>query len=242
VAEAQLQEQPPARSQTAGQKAAATRRANADKAPKQWAREYAVCVKCGRDDSRHQGKGICERCSRAERRDVKPAEQAPLRGPGKVTAAQQRNVKSMLVVAIAGADALAARVAPLYWTAEDRLQQDETALLVKAIYAELEAWPKALMWIASAAEHGVHVQLAYALVMVALPRLMRRNLVPADVATLLFLAASQPQPPVQPGPDAVPVAAGPAPEPDRHDGNGQVHSGFVPGRDATVHSGFQEQA
>jgi len=237
------------------QKAAATRRANATNASssatpspspssKRWAREFDACLKCGKDDSRHQGKGICERCSRAERRDAKPVERAPLRGgPGKLSAVRARNVKVLITGAIVMADMAAGRLAPVYWTPEDRLQQDETTALVRGVYAELEAQPKLLEWLAAAADQGVHGQLAMALAMIALPRLMRRGVVPPDVAAALAFAFGQPPTPEQqPQPDAVSVEAGPAREPERVERNGQEHSSFVPGRDATVHSGFSEQA
>ena len=251
------QERAPARGPLSpAQKAAATRRSNGQLTaaaraaspgpPKRWAREYDACIECGGTDKEHVGKGLCIRCRdkhRAAGSKKAGGEHAPLRGTAKLSAAKQRNVKSLLVLTVAGLDMGAARLVPQHWTAEDRLQQDETASLVKAIYAELESWPKVIEWIAAAAEQGVHAQLGLAIAMVALPRLVRRNLVPADVAFAVLLATSQAganQP--QPQPDPVPVAAGADGQPDRHDGNGQVYAGFVPGRDAPIHSGVSEQA
>jgi hypothetical protein len=164
-------------------------------------------------------------------------EQVPLRGPAKLSAVAQRNAKTLITIAIAGSDNIAARLVPQHWTAEDRLAQEETVMLVAAVYAATPA--KVLEWLAKAAEQGVYVQLAYAIGMVALPRLVRRGLVPADVALLFFLAANQPQPPAAADQDAATVESGATPEPDRDNGNGQVYAGFVPGRGAPVHGGFQ---
>jgi ribosomal protein S14 len=251
------QEQAPNRAGEPARRAWQTRRANAaaradaggEPPPKRWARDYDACIRCGQTDKDHEGHGLCRRCfnlDRMERTGIsgggnRKKEQPPFRGPSKISAAQARNVKTGLVLAIAGADAIAARAVPQHWTAEDRLQSDETTQLVKAIYAELESWPKALAWLAAAAEQGVHVQLAYAIAMVALPRLMRRGLVPADVAGFIFLAASQPQPGAADGPTAD-VAAGSASQPHRHNGNGQVDASGVPDLIAPLHGGFSEQA
>jgi len=241
-------EQAPARSpaSAAAVKAAATRRAKAgaaDAPPKRWAREFDACIECGQTDKEHVGKGICIRC-RDKHRTTSRHGQAPVRGgTAKLSPQKQRNVKSLLVLTIAGGDAAAARLAPKYWTAEDRLQQDETAALTKAIYAELEAQPKVIEWLARIAEQGVHGQLAYTVAMVALPRLVRRGLVPADVAMALYFAGASAAASGAPaGPAPADVESGPAPVDHRDNGYGQVNVGEFASAGAPIRPGPQEQA
>src|SRR5438270_239460 len=76
------------------------------------------------------------------------------------------------------------------------------------------AGPRALLWLASAAEAGVHVQLAWAIAMIAAPRLARRGVIPPELANALAFAP-------------VFMAAGSTPGSDRANGNGEVNASGV---------------
>ena len=137
-------------------------------------------------------------------------------GSAKLSATQQKQVQTGLTFAVMGMDFGAAAILPKFWeTPADRLQQDEVALLVSALYSELESFPRALLWLASVAEAGVHFQLAYVVAMIAAPRLARHGVISAELAGLIALA---------PLAVSVPVAGGGTPDSVRTNGTGEVAS------------------
>lgn len=143
-----------------------------------------------------------------------PASAARERTPsrrGKLGSDEQKRAKQMLGIILAGLDNGAHAMLPKVWTAEDKLKADEAVMLVGASYDELEALaPDVLRWLAEAAASSVHISFAWAIAMVAVPRLERRGIVPEGTTTLITLAPFY-------------MAAGGAPVRSGPDRNGQEH-------------------
>jgi hypothetical protein len=211
-----------------------------------WARDFDACQRCGKTDSPHRKNGICERCSIHERRALL-GERKPGRPPNlaKLTAAQIKRAKSAIGFPFVLGDLAAARLLPKYWTAEDRLAREETVQLVDAIYKELDSWgpdtlPAHLLeLLAEASENAVHLNLAMTIAVIALPRLVRRGLIPIDV--LLAVAFFSEQQQAESGPTPVSVESRPAPVDRGHERNGQVDSGELAAEIPPIRPGPQEQ-
>lgn len=175
----------------------------------------------------------------------------PTAGPGpipersaSITKQQAAKVQTGLTLAIAGADTVAGMLAPKAWPTEDRLQPEETAQLVGAIYAELTTVPRALELLASMADQGVHAQLAWALACVAMPRLYRRKLIPDAVAFQFIALAANiggGNPPPADGPP-VHVESGSTPVGGGPDGDGQIDASSVFAQDASILNGVSVEA
>lgn len=106
----------------------------------------------------------------------------------KVTPAQ---VKGALTVAVVGLDTILSvgsntltQPGQGFWEPQDRLEAQETAAIVGAVYRELETYPKAMALFQRAIVGGVHAQLAAVLLAVAVPRLARRGLLPEQMVLL----------------------------------------------------------
>lgn len=148
---------------------------------------------------------------RASRHNPAAKQSSLIPGKNKLSSAQEKQVRIGLSVAVMGVDMGAGLLLPNHWTKEDRLAQEETAMLVSALYSELETFPKALAWLANVAGAGVHVQLAYVVAAIAAPRLARRGIISVELATAIAFAP-------------VLMATGPTPDDMRANGAGQVAS------------------
>jgi hypothetical protein len=198
-----------------------------------------------------RGREVLER-NRAERANGQPPqeppepsrtrERAPQRSASKVSAKTRQDAKTVMAVSIAGLDMGAGWLVPKWWTAEDRLNREETAALVDGVYAEIENLnPKWLAEIAKLAAAGVHAQLIWALTTIAMPRLIRHGIFKPDdpiVAAYLFAQSAG----FGQGGPAVSVDTGPAPVDRGGNGHGQVDPGEFSAAVSTVGSGAAEQA
>jgi hypothetical protein len=160
-----------------------------------------------------------------------------------IPAAAAKQIKSEFGVLLWGADQAAAMLAPQQWTTpEDRLTDDERTLLVNASYNELEArCPDLLRLLARAQASATEAVLLYAIAMIAAPRLARHKVIPESFASAIIFAPLVAQS-VTREQSAAGVGAVPTSQPDRPNGNGQVHPGEPFAQGAPVRVGAPEQA
>lgn len=150
------------------------------------------CQRCGKD------KPIANATGTRERR--------PARATSNVSKTQY---KQSIALAISGSQNLFfAFIAPEL--AEDALQHDEIAMLADALTDEITASPRLVKFISDIRDKGgKHSKLIITLLLIALPRLARRGVIPGGVDDLVKAALA--------------VATGPAPNSDRGDGERQVN-------------------
>ena len=196
--------------------------------------KFPKCDLCGKTKNQHKPDGQASDCpgifAEAEsspggvgEANTSPPDAHPTarrertpRRKGRLDAAGAKQAKETLTFAVAGVDSVAHFLAPGMWEVQDQLNPGERTMLVDATYAELEqTYPQALVWLAQAFKASVHVQLAYVMACIAIPRLERRGIVPAGSSVLILMAP-------------LGMGAGPAYGSERGDRNGQVHPDRTP--------------
>lgn len=170
-------------------------------------------------------------------------ERAPARPASPVlTRAQKDKVTGGMSFALLASDAALATFVPDQWTKEDRLTQDESGMLVTAVYTELETYRP--LWLQALARFttvtGAHAYLGAVVAAIAAPRLARRGLINEQLAAQLalapyFLSIAAEQLAAESGGDAVHVATEPAPSGSGPEWDGQEHAnGVATGNPAPV--------
>jgi hypothetical protein len=203
-------------------------------------------------------KSPAERAWDTRRGNGTAAETAPKRPPlrpgvkAPVTAAAQRQIKSLFSITLWGADAGAANAAPKYWTTpEDRLTDDERTALVNATYLELEThFPQLLVWMARVAESAPTANLALVVAVIAAPRLAHHNVIPESLANAIvfapvLIAQQTAATPPESGPGQPPTAdveSNGAFIPDRPDWDGEKYVSSAPTTPAPVQGNPPQQA
>jgi hypothetical protein len=156
---------------------------------------------------------------RAEKDARKAGREAAPRRPSPVSKAQVKHALSAVIVGIDGA---LAYFAPQSWvTPEDRLNEREVEILTEAFSTEAMKSARALRFLAALSNLTGQLGVVGALLLVALPRLTRRGLIPRQwvpvLRDLLGAATAKdvqapeafekafdnaaPEPPEEPGPD-----------------------------------------
>ena len=120
------------------------------------------------------------------------AQKAPInRGPGRPPAAQTNAKKATDTIGfgLTLLDGAAAFLFPKAWiTPDDRLTPEEVDRLLKPTYAVLAAHPKWATAVVSIGEKSEYVALFAAAGMVALPRMIRHNLLPPQIGLVMAQA------------------------------------------------------
>ncbi len=122
------------------------------------------------------------RDSRKAGREAAPKRQASFWPPG-LTKAKVTRVMHATVV---GLDAGLAILTPDLWlTPADRLNEDEANLLAVALSEEAARHPAALRVLNEITKYGQRAGIIGALLIIAIPRLQRRGLIPGFLVTIL---------------------------------------------------------
>src|SRR5437016_3470396 len=118
--------------------------------------------------------------ARARKKAEKDARKAQREAkPSRKIGISKSQVKDGIGLIIVGVDAALAYGAPQLWvTPEDRLNEQEVELLTEAFSTEAMKSQRALRFLTSLTAFSGRLGIAGALMIVALPRLMRRGMIP----------------------------------------------------------------
>ncbi len=136
--------------------------------------------------------------------------------PRRTPSISRKQVEHGIAALITGLDAAAAYLDPKNWvTPDDRLNEQEVAILTEAFSTEAMKSPRALRFFAALTDLTGRLGILGALMIVALPRLVRRGLIPRQWVPVLrdligAASAKEAEPPAEPE-----IPAREEPSPDR---------------------------